>query len=133
MAIDQGELRTGPRTALKREARAAIEGNPNYPRARQALAEILSVQGRFDEALAEIKRGLELDPLALYMNAAVVMTHYYARQFDAAIAQAQATIDMEPASIPRIFFWGWPISRPVAGPRQSGRLSARAHCPSGAR
>jgi serine/threonine protein kinase/tetratricopeptide (TPR) repeat protein len=80
----------------EREARAAIEGNPNYPRARQALTEILSVQERFDEALAEIKRGAELDPLALYMNAAVAMAHYYARQFDAAIAQAQATIDMEP-------------------------------------
>ena len=53
-------------------------------------------QERFDEALAEIKRGVELDPFALYMDAAVAMTLYYARQFDTAIAQAQATIDMEP-------------------------------------
>ncbi len=80
----------------EREARVAIAGNPNYPRARQALTEILTVQERFDEALVEIRRGVELDPLALYMNAAVAMAHYYARQFDAAIAQAQATIDIEP-------------------------------------
>jgi TolB-like protein/Flp pilus assembly protein TadD len=80
----------------EREARAAIQGNPNYPRARQALAEVLTVQERFDEAVAEITRGVELDPLALYMNAAVAMVHYYARHFDAAIAQAQSTIAMEP-------------------------------------
>jgi tetratricopeptide (TPR) repeat protein len=80
----------------EREARAAIQANPNYPRAHQALTEILTVQERFDEALTEITHGVELDPLALYMNAAVAMAHYYARQFDAAIAQAQATIDIEP-------------------------------------
>jgi serine/threonine protein kinase/tetratricopeptide (TPR) repeat protein len=80
----------------EREARAAILDNPNYPRARQALAEILSVQERFDDALAEIIRGVEMDPLALYMNAALAMAYYYARRFDAAIAQAQVTIDLEP-------------------------------------
>lgn len=80
----------------EREARAAVLGNPNYPRARQALAEILTVQERFEDALVEIKRGVELDPLALYMHAAVAMVQYYARQFDAAIAQAHSTIAMEP-------------------------------------
>lgn len=95
MAMVKGSFERDLRGA-EGEARAAIEGNPNYPRARQALAEILTVQERFDDALAEIKRGVELDPLALYMNAAVAMAHYYARQFDAAITQAQAAIDMEP-------------------------------------
>ena len=80
----------------EREARAAIEHNPNYPRARQALAEILTVRGRFDEAIREARRGVELDPLALYINSALAMAQHYARQFDAAIAQAQSTIDMEP-------------------------------------
>jgi serine/threonine-protein kinase len=88
------------------EARAAIARNPNYPRAHQALAECLTVQGRFDEALNEITRGVELDPLALYINAAVAMTHYYAHQFEAAIAQARATIDMDASFYPAQLFLG---------------------------
>jgi tetratricopeptide (TPR) repeat protein len=80
----------------EQEARAAIAHSPNYPRARQALAEVLTVRGRFDEAIREARRGVELDPLALYINAALAMAQHYARQFDAAIAQAQWTVDMEP-------------------------------------
>jgi serine/threonine protein kinase/tetratricopeptide (TPR) repeat protein len=90
----------------ERESRRAVARSPNYPRARQALAEILTVQGRFDEAIGEIRRGVELDPLALYINAAVAMAQYYARQFDAAIAQAQSTIDLDPNFYPAQLFLG---------------------------
>jgi serine/threonine protein kinase/tetratricopeptide (TPR) repeat protein len=92
--------------ASEREARAAIDRSPNYPRAHQALAECLSVQGRHPEALTEIKRGLDLDPLALYMNAAVVMTYYFAREFDAAIAQGRTTIDLDPTFYSAHLFLG---------------------------
>jgi serine/threonine protein kinase/tetratricopeptide (TPR) repeat protein len=90
----------------EREARAAIARSPNYPRVRQTLAECLSVLGRDAEAVAEIRRGLDLDPLALYMNAAVVMTHYFTRQFDAAITHGQTTIDMDPGFYPAHIFLG---------------------------
>ena len=96
-----GDLR-----GAEQEARAAIARNPNYPRAYQALAECLTVQGRFEEALAEIKRGVELDPVALYINAAVAMAHYYAGRFDAALAQAQATLDMDASFYPAQLFLG---------------------------
>jgi serine/threonine protein kinase/tetratricopeptide (TPR) repeat protein len=115
----------------EREARAAVQGNPNYPRAHQALAEILTVQMRFDDALAEIRRGVEIDPLALYMNAAGAMAHYYARQFDAAIAQAQTTIDMEPF-YPAYLFLGLACqqagrgSEAIAALEQASRLSQRS-------
>jgi tetratricopeptide (TPR) repeat protein len=93
--------------AGEREARAAIARSPNYPRAHQALAECLTVQGRFNEALLEeITRGLELDPLALYINAAAAMAQYYAHQFEAAIAQAQATIEMDAGFYPAQLFMG---------------------------
>jgi len=92
--------------AGEREARAAIALRPNYPRAHQALAECLTVQGRFDEALNAVRRGVELDPLALYINAAVAMAHYYAHQFDAAIAQAQATVGLDADFYPAQLFLG---------------------------
>ena len=100
----------------EREARAAIARSPNYPRVRQTLAECLSVLGRDDEAVAEIRRGLDLDPLALYMNAAVVMTHYFTRQFDAAVAHGQTTIDMDPGFYPAHIFLGLSY-------QQTGRLT----------
>jgi Flp pilus assembly protein TadD len=48
MAMIKGSLEHDLKGA-EREARAAIEGHPTYPRARQALTEVLSVQERFDE------------------------------------------------------------------------------------
>src|SRR5688572_754603 len=117
--------------SAEREARAAVQGNPNYPRAHQALAEILTVQERFDDALAEITRGVEIDPLALYMNAAVAMAHYYARQFDRAIAQAQTTVDMEPF-YPAYLFLGLAYqqagrgSEAIAALEHASRLSQRS-------
>lgn len=130
MAMVKGSFE-GDLQGAEREARAAVHGNPNYPRARQALAEILTVQERFDDAIAEITRGVELDPLALYMNAAVAMAHYYARQFDAAIAQAQTTIDMEPF-YPAYLFLGLACQQAGRGPEavaaleHASRLSQRS-------
>ena len=44
--------------------RRAIELNPNYARAHLGYALLLSCLGRGDEALVEIKRAMEIDPLA---------------------------------------------------------------------
>jgi serine/threonine-protein kinase len=100
----------------EQEARAAIARSPNYPRARQALAECLTVMGRFGEAISEIRRGVALDPLALYINAAVAMTLYYAHQYGAAVAQAQLTLDMDASFYPAQLFLGLAC-------QQSGRRS----------
>jgi tetratricopeptide (TPR) repeat protein len=122
----------GDLAGAEREARAAIAGSPNYPRARQVLGECLTVQGRFEEAVDEIKRGLDLDPLALYMNAAVAMAHYYAHQFEAAVAQAQATIDMDASFYPAQLFLGLSCQRAgrrseaVAALERASALSQRS-------
>jgi tetratricopeptide (TPR) repeat protein len=86
--------------------RAAIERNPNYPRARQVLSECLVMQQRFDEAAAEIARGLDLDPLSLYMNAAVVMNHYFSRRFDAAVKHGRSAVELDPAFYPVHYYLG---------------------------
>jgi serine/threonine protein kinase/tetratricopeptide (TPR) repeat protein len=90
----------------EREARAAIQHSPGYPRAHQALAEALTVQGRFNEAIAAVRHGAVLDPLAMYINAAVAMAQYYAREFDAAATQAQATIALDESFYPAHLFFG---------------------------
>jgi eukaryotic-like serine/threonine-protein kinase len=82
-------------SGAEKELRAVIEQDPNYPRARQSLAEIFTVRGRFAEAVAEAIRALELDPLSLAMNAHLALTYYYARQYDDAIEQCRRTIEMD--------------------------------------
>src|SRR4029078_7555505 len=48
--------------------RRAIEQNPNYATAYQWYGLLLYRQGRFDEAMIEIKHAQELDPLSLVIN-----------------------------------------------------------------
>jgi serine/threonine protein kinase/tetratricopeptide (TPR) repeat protein len=88
------------------ETREAIALNPSYPRARQVLAEILMLGGRFEEAKGEARRALELDPLALSLNAFMAMTHYFAREYDRAIEHGMRTVEMDPHFFPGYFYLG---------------------------
>ena len=51
----------------EQEFRQAIGINPNYAPAHHFFADYLKAMGRFDEALAEIEKAYELDPLSLAM------------------------------------------------------------------
>jgi tetratricopeptide (TPR) repeat protein len=65
----------------------AIALNPNDPTARQFYAEYLIVSKAFDEALVELNRAQDLDPLSLYvrMQAAIqVLLHAPVRRRDPA-------------------------------------------------
>jgi len=73
----------------------AISLNPNYATAHHWYAQYLSTMGRHDEALAEIKRAQELDPLSLIINAVVGDTYTKARQYDLAIDQLRKTTEMD--------------------------------------
>lgn len=80
----------------ERQFRRAIELNPNYSTAHHWYAEYLGFQGRFDEALAEIERARQLDPLSLIIAADRGAILYFARQYDQAIEQFRAVLDIEP-------------------------------------
>jgi eukaryotic-like serine/threonine-protein kinase len=92
--------------AGEREARLAIQLDPKYPRARQALAECLMVRRLFAEAIEEVKRGLDLDPLSLHMNAAVSMDCHFARRYEEAIEYGRRTIEMDANFFPGYFYSG---------------------------
>ena len=81
----------------EKEFRRAIELDPNYATAHEWYAEYLGLQGRFSEALAESDRARRLDPLSLIIAADKGTILYYARQYDAAIAQSRAIKEMDPA------------------------------------
>jgi TolB-like protein/Tfp pilus assembly protein PilF len=80
-----------------REFQRAIELNPNYAIAHQQYGNItLSALGRFDDAIAEGKRAVELDPLSLVINTDLGVDYFYARRYDEAIAQLRKTLEMDP-------------------------------------
>jgi DNA-binding winged helix-turn-helix (wHTH) protein/TolB-like protein len=78
------------------EYRRAIELNPNYETAHQWYAEYLSGMGRHREAVAEIRRAKEINPLSLIINAVEAWVLYHARDYDQAIAQGQKVVEMDP-------------------------------------
>jgi TolB-like protein/tetratricopeptide (TPR) repeat protein len=80
-----------------REFQRAIELNPNYAIAHQQYGNnTLSALGRFDDAIGEGKRAVELDPLSLVINTDMGSDYYYARRYDEAIAQLHKTLEMDP-------------------------------------
>jgi TolB-like protein/tetratricopeptide (TPR) repeat protein len=78
------------------EFRRAIELNPSYATAHQWYAELLSQQGRHDEAISEIRRAQELDPLSLIVNAIAGRILLFAGRVDPAIEQLQKTLEIDP-------------------------------------
>ena len=77
------------------ELKRALALNPNYATAHHWYAQYLSTMARHQEALAEIKRAQELDPLSLIINAVVGDTYLKARLYDQAIEQLNKTIEMD--------------------------------------
>jgi TolB-like protein/Flp pilus assembly protein TadD len=80
-----------------REFQRAIELNPNYATGHQQYGNnTLSALGRFNDAIAEGKKAVDLDPLSLVINADLGVNYCYARRYDDAIAQLRKTIEMDP-------------------------------------
>ncbi len=80
----------------EKEYRRAIVLNPNYATAHHWYAEHLAWRGRFDEALAEIDRARQLDPLSLIIAADDGVILYYSRQYDRALNQFRTVLEMDP-------------------------------------
>ena len=80
-----------------KEFERAIQLNPNYSTAHQWYgSSALTALGRFNEAIAEVKKAIELDPLSLVINTDLGRTYYHSRRYDDAIAQLRKTIDLAP-------------------------------------
>jgi TolB-like protein/Flp pilus assembly protein TadD len=79
------------------EFQRAIALNPNYATAHQLYGNHpLAALGRFDEAIAEGTRAIELDPLSPIINSDLGETLYLARRYDEAIAQLRKAVEIDP-------------------------------------
>lgn len=78
------------------EFNEALRINPSYAPAHHFFADYLKAMGRFDEALAEIVKAQELDPLNLAINTGVGHVLYLSRQYDKSIEQYKKAVDLDP-------------------------------------
>jgi len=84
-----------------KEYERAISLNPNYAMAHHWFGSgVLNALGRFDQAIAEGKRALELDPASPIISASLGPIYKNARRYDEAIAQLRDTVEMHPE-----FYW----------------------------
>ena len=89
----------------QREFLKAIELNPNYANAYLFYAgAYLTPMGRHEDAIAEMKKALELDPLSLPLNNMMANTYLWAGDYDKSLQQFQRTIGLDPA-FPLVHFF----------------------------
>ena len=80
----------------EREFKLCLELNPNYARAHEQYAILLSLMGRHEEAFASVIRAVELDPLSFIVNLNAGWVFWVAGRCDRMRDQAQRLIDLDP-------------------------------------
>jgi TolB-like protein/DNA-binding winged helix-turn-helix (wHTH) protein/Tfp pilus assembly protein PilF len=89
-----------------KEIRRAIELNPGYADAHRLHAEVLWQTGRLNEAIAESKANLELDPISLGNNVDLGVEYFLARQYDRAVEQERKVLELDPNYVDAYYFRG---------------------------
>jgi TolB-like protein/Tfp pilus assembly protein PilF len=84
------------RVAAEKEFLRAIELNPNYPTAHHWYSRYLRGIGRTDEALREIKRAAELDPLSLVVINNIAEMYIDRGDLNSAEGECQRMIELDP-------------------------------------
>ncbi len=90
--------------SAEREYKRAIELSPNYATGHEWYAIFLMGLGRFDEAIAEAQKALELNPISSMINAVLGDVFYFSRLYDKALEQYQKTIEIDP-NFPWAYIW----------------------------
>lgn len=70
--------------------------NPDSGVARGYYSWFLPIVGRGDEAIAEARRGLQIDPLSTSMNGNLGSVFVFTHQWDNTIEQLRSSIDLDP-------------------------------------
>ena len=81
-----------------RDLRRAIEVNPSFAQAHSSYSRYLLAMGLTNEALAESKRAVELDPLSLEIRWDRWLLFYYTGQYAAAEEQCRKIQEIDPTN-----------------------------------
>jgi eukaryotic-like serine/threonine-protein kinase len=82
----------------------AMRRRPPYWLAHDHYAFVLAAQGRFEQAMSQVRRGQALEPLSLVVHHHVAWVCVLARRYDEAIKECRIAIDMDP-TFPMAHLW----------------------------
>jgi TolB-like protein/Flp pilus assembly protein TadD len=85
----------------------ALELNPGSAIVHLGYGHLLSIVGRMDDALSEMKRAQSLDPISPVCTANVGWTFYLAHRMDEAIAELQKVLARDPRNGIALFYLGY--------------------------
>jgi TolB-like protein/DNA-binding winged helix-turn-helix (wHTH) protein len=92
-------------TGAEQEFQRALKLNPNSAQAHHWYGNLLlGPEGRHDEAISELHRAQELDPLSLIINADVGFAYYLAGRYDLALQAYQKVLATNPNFLPVHFY-----------------------------
>jgi len=77
------------------EYKRALGLNPNDAETHRTYSSYLLSLARFDEALLEVQRAQQLDPLSLYTSVNAGWTFYFVRQYDRAVEQCREALELD--------------------------------------
>ena len=87
-------------SGAEQEYLRALELNPSSAVGHKLYAEYLTHAGRYQEALAQIRKAQQLDPASLITNAFVCFVYMHAREYDNAIKECKKDIELDPRFMP---------------------------------
>jgi TolB-like protein/DNA-binding winged helix-turn-helix (wHTH) protein/tetratricopeptide (TPR) repeat protein len=90
--------------AAEREIKESIRLNPSLSKAHQYYSGILTAARRLDEAIAEARVGMELDPLSATGGTTLGVRFYYAGRIDEAEREFRKTLEVNPSFA--VAHWG---------------------------
>ena len=90
--------------------RKTIEINPKHAEARAFFSHLLNILGRTDEAMHQIEKALEADPLSPLIWALYEVNLTFARRYEEAMAAAERSLQLDPvktvgAGIPYLLYY----------------------------
>ena len=88
----------------EREFRRAIELRPSYADAYFSYSRFLASRRRLDEAIAQLGRAIELDPLSLPVQANLALLYYFAGRYDEAETRLRAVLRNDSTDVTAV--WG---------------------------
>jgi len=131
------------------EFKRAIELNANLPSSYARYAFFLQAMGRHQEALAAVRRAVELDPLSAWNISEEGRILYRARRYADAIARYQRALELDPGYLPALsriaevyaqlgkydeaLAWAQKYQQTSGDPRLSLRLMASIYARTGKR
>jgi len=97
--------------AAEQNFKYALKLNPNLGWVHVGYSFLLSIMGRYPEAISQAKQAVELDPLSGYFSTILGNAYIYASQFDKAINQLKENI----STFPNYYFGHWILGTAYRG------------------